>query len=110
MGKTKYLGEFEQMVLLGILHLKDEAYGLAIRKELEARVGRKVTHGASYITLDRMVAKGLLESELREPEPGRGGRAKRYFRVTPVGIQALRESRTALQALWSGLEAILEES
>lgn len=109
MRTNKFLGEFEQMVLLAILHLGDEAYGRAIREELESRASRAVTHGASYITLDRMVSKGLLESELRDPEPTRGGRAKRYFSVTPAGVQALRESRTALQNLWSGLEAILEE-
>jgi DNA-binding PadR family transcriptional regulator len=110
MGTNKFLGEFEQMVLLAILHLEDGAYGRAIRQELQSRANRTVTHGASYITLDRMVSKGLLESELREPDPGRGGRARRYFRVTPAGVQALRESRAALQNLWSGLEAILEET
>ncbi len=110
MGTSKFLGEFEQMVLLAILHLGDEAYGRAIRRELEDRASRTVTHGASYITLDRMVSKGLLESELREPDPGRGGRARRYFRVTPSGLSALKESRAALQNLWKGLEAILEET
>lgn len=109
MGSSKFLGEFEQMVLLAILHLKDGAYGRAIRKELESRANRTVTHGASYVTLDRMVSKGLLESELRDPEEGRGGRARRYFRVTPDGIQALRASRAALQNLWNGLETVLEE-
>ena len=110
MGTTKFLGEFEQMVLLAILHLQDGAYGRAIREELQAKANRTVTHGASYVTLDRMVAKGLLESELKEPGEGRGGRAKRYFRVTPAGVQALRESRAALQNLWNGLEGILEET
>jgi len=110
MGTSKFLGEFEQMVLLAILHLGDEAYGRAIREELEDRANRTVTHGASYITLDRMVSKGLLESELRDPDPSRGGRARRYFRVTPAGLSALKESRAALQNLWKGLEAILEET
>jgi len=110
MAPSKFLGEFEQMVLLAVLHLGDRAYGRAIREELESRANRTVTHGASYITLDRMVGKGLLESELREPESGRGGRAKRYFRVTPEGLTALRESRAALQNLWNGLEDILEET
>jgi len=110
MAPSKFLGEFEQMVLLAVLHLGDGAYGRAIREELESRANRTVTHGASYITLDRMVGKGLLESELREPGSGRGGRAKRYFRVTPEGLTALRESRAALQNLWNGLEDILEET
>ena len=107
---NKFLGEFEQMVLLAILHLGDGAYGRAIRRELQKRADRTVTHGASYVTLDRMVNKGLLESELREPDSGRGGRARRYFRVTPAGVTALRESRAALQSLWAGLEEILEET
>lgn len=110
MGATKYLGEFEQMVLLAILHLADDAYGLAIRRELEKRTGRKVSHGASYVTLDRLENKGLLVSTLGKPTPGRGGRAKRYFTVTPTGITALRESRKALQSLWGGLDAVLEDS
>ena len=110
MGDTKYLGEFEQMVLLAILHLGDAAYGLSIRRELERRTGRQVTHGAAYITLDRLEKKGLLSSALGDPTPGRGGRAKRYFQVTPVGVAALRESRKALQSLWGGLETILEDS
>ena len=110
MGDTKYLGEFEQMVLLAILHLSDGAYGLAIRRELEKRTGRTVSHGAAYITLDRLEKKGLLLSQLGDPTPGRGGRAKRYFHVTPVGVSALRESRRALQSLWGGLDAVLEDS
>jgi DNA-binding PadR family transcriptional regulator len=109
MSNGKFLGEFEQMVLLAVLRLKDDAYGLSIRKELEASTGRKVSHGASYVTLDRMEAKGLLVSSLVEPVKGRGGRAKRYFHLTPEGVQALRASRTALQSLWSGLEEVLEE-
>ena len=110
MGEAKYLGEFEQMVLLAILHLEEGAYGLAIRRELEKRTGRQVTHGAAYITLDRLEKKGLLRSELGEPTSGRGGRAKRFFRVTPVGVNALRESRRALLSLWGGLDAVFEDS
>ena len=107
---SKFIGEFEQMVLLAILHLGDGAYGRAIRDELRDRAGRAVTHGAAYITLDRMVGKGLLKSELREADPERGGRARRYFLVTPEGLKALRVSRAALQKLWTGLEEVLEET
>ena len=110
MAETKYLGEFEQMVLLAILHLEHGAYGLAIRRELVKRTGRKVSHGASYVTLDRLEKKGLLLSTLGEPTQGRGGRAKRYFEVTPAGVSALRESRKALQNLWGGLDAVLGDS
>lgn len=103
------LGEFEQAILLAILRLEEGAYGLAIRQELEACTERKVTHGAAYVTLDRLQSKGLLESRLGESAPQRGGRRKRYFEVTPAGIQALRASRKALLTLWSGLEEVLEE-
>lgn len=103
------LGEFEQAILLAILRLEDGAYGVAIRQELKACTGRKVSHGAAYVTLDRLQAKGLLESQLGESAPQRGGRRKRYFRVTPAGIEALRASRKALMTLWSGLEEVLEE-
>lgn len=107
MGDVKYLGEFEQMILLAILHLGDGAYGLSIRRELETHTGKQVTHGAAYITLDRLEKKGLLHSELGDPTPGRGGRAKRFFHVTPAGVTALRESRKALRSLWGGLETVL---
>ena len=104
MATTKYLGEFEQALLLAVLRVGDEAYGSSIRKELEQVTGRKVTHGAAYVTLDRLEAKGLLSSRLGESAPGRGGRRKRYFDVTPDGVEALRESRSALMKLWSGVE------
>ncbi len=107
---AKYLGEFEQAILLAVLRLGEGAYGRAIRQELEACTGRRVSHGAAYITLDRMQSKGLLESWLADPGPGRGGRRKRYFQVSAVGVKALRESREALMSLWDGVEKTLEES
>ena len=79
---TKYLGELEQAILLAVLRLGDAAYGLAIRGELEACTGRKVSHGAAYTTMDRMQDKGLLESWLADASDSRGGRRKRYFKVT----------------------------
>lgn len=110
MVEKRYLGEFEQMVLLAILHVGDGAYGLAIRRELEARTGREVSHGAAYVTLERLAKKGLVETWMGEPTPQRGGRSKRHFSVTPAGVEALRESHRAMQSLRSGLEEILEES
>jgi DNA-binding PadR family transcriptional regulator len=107
---TKYLGEFEQAVLLAVMRLRNDAYGLAIRKELEARTGRNVTHGAAYITLDRLEAKGYLSSRMADPDPDRGGRRKRFFQVTAAGMESLRASRRALLNLWSGFEDVLEES
>jgi len=95
------------MVLLAILHVGDGAYGLAIRQELEERTGREVSHGAAYVTLERLAKKGLVETWMGDPSPTRGGRAKRHFSVTPPGIEALRESHQAMQSLRSGLEEIL---
>ena len=110
MAGTRYLGEFEQAILLAVLRLGDGAYGLAIRTELEARANRKVTHGAAYSTLDRLEDKGLLKSWLGVSTPGRGGRRKRHFAVTDSGLEALRSSRKALLSLWSGVEEVLEKS
>ena len=103
-----YLGEFEQMVLLAILRLGDEAYGIRIMEELNHRVGREVSRGAMYITLDRLESKGLLASRQGEPTAERGGRAKRLVEVTPEGISALSKSRTALRKLWKGIAPVLD--
>jgi DNA-binding PadR family transcriptional regulator len=99
------LGEFEQIVLLAVLRLGDEAYGVPIRQEIEKRTGRSLTVGALYRTFDRLEDKGYLTSWFSDPTAARGGRAKRYFKVEPPGVRALRESRDALAAMWEGLEA-----
>ena len=106
MGRDGYLGEFEQMLLLAALHLGEEAYGAALGQELEARVGRRVSRGAIYVTLDRLEAKGLVTSSLSAPRPERGGRPRRVVTVTPEGIAQLQASREALVTLWDGLEAL----
>jgi len=106
MGREGYLGEFEQMLLLAALHLGEEAYGAALGQELEGRVGRRVSRGAIYVTLDRLEAKGLVTSSLSAPRPERGGRPRRVVTVTPQGIAQLQASREALVTLWDGLEAL----
>ena len=80
-----YLGEFEHLVLLAVLRLADEAYGVAVRREIAGRTGRDVSIGAIYITLDRLERKGFVKSRVGEPSVARGGRAKRYFRITARG-------------------------
>ena len=105
----KPLGQLEQMVLLAVLRL-EEAYGVQIIVELNRRTGREIPRGSLYITLDRLAAKGYLESRRGEATPLRGGRAKRYFQLTPLGLRVLGESRRALLALWQGLESRLEEA
>ena len=101
------LGEFEQVVLLAILRLGDEAYAVTVRDEILRCTGRDVSRGSIYITLDRLETKGYLRSRLADPTPERGGRAKRYYALRPKAIEALKESRRALVALWRGLESVL---
>jgi len=98
-----YLGEMELMVLLAVLRLGDDAYGVPISKELQLIAKRDVGIGSIYAALERLENKGLVSSSLGEPTPERGGRAKRYFQVTPNGIHALKTTRSALMNLWSGV-------
>jgi PadR family transcriptional regulator PadR len=102
-----YLGEFEQMLLLSVLRLGDGAYGQAIRDELTEVTGREPSSGALYTTLDRLERKGLIESAPGESTSERGGRPRRYVRVTAEGTEMLAQSRETLLALWSGLEEAL---
>lgn len=103
-----YLGEFEQMVLLSVMRRGDEAYGLAVKDELESVAGRTPSSGALYTTLDRLEKKGLLESWAGEATDARGGRPRRYFRLTADGQTSLVRSRSTLLALWEGLEGALD--
>jgi PadR family transcriptional regulator PadR len=105
-----YLGEFEQIVLLAILRLGEDAYAIPIREEIEGRTGRAVSRGALYTALDRLEAKRCLRSRMSAPIAERGGRSRRYFTVTAAGLSALRVSRHALLQLWQGLERRLERS
>jgi len=103
MPKRGYLGEMELMVLLAVVRLGDDAYGVPISKELLNLAGREVALGSVYAALDRMQEKGFVTSTLGDPTPERGGRAKRYFQVTGEGLRALKTTRTALIKLWSGV-------
>ena len=100
----EHLGEFEQIVLLAVLRLGDEAYGVPVRREIEKRTRRSLTVGALYRTLDRLEEKGCVSSRMSDPVPERGGRAKRYFRVEPLGLRALRQSGRELAAMWEGVD------
>ena len=108
MSERSFLGEFEQMVLAAALRLEEQAYGARIIQEIEAITGRRVSGGSLYVTLNRLEDKGLLESRMGDPEPGRGGRPKRYVRLTAAGLEALQEARDAMLSLWDGLEERLE--
>jgi len=103
MSRGGYLGEFELMVMLALIRLGDEAYGVPISRELEAHRGRDVSLGSVYAALERMEAKGLVVSTLGDPTPERGGKAKRYFRITKEGLRQVHETRRVLTELWGKL-------
>lgn len=104
MPRGDYLGEFEQMVLLAVARLKGEAYGMAILDELGRTTGVDAAVGSVYAALDRLERRGLVSSTVGAPTPSRGGRAKRFFSLSPAGSIALERTRSALDALWDGLE------
>ena len=101
---AKYLGEFEQMVLLSIVRLGNNAYGTTVRKLLADVVERDVSIGGLYTTLERLENKGFLESKKGESSAERGGRAKKYFTVTGEGKRSLRRSRDSMDVLWEGVQ------
>jgi PadR family transcriptional regulator PadR len=102
------LGEFEQMVLLAILRLGDDAYGVPVVEEIEGRTNRTVSRPAVYIALRRLSKKRLVSSELAEPTPEQGGRAKTYYKVEKAGLDLLAESRRDLLNMWKGLSPVLD--
>jgi DNA-binding PadR family transcriptional regulator len=91
------------MVLLALMRLGEDAYGVTIAGELEAQTGREVVVASVYATLERLQDRGLVSSSLGESTPERGGRAKRYFRITGAGLREVRDARRSLMSLWKGL-------
>ena len=106
----RLLGGFESLLLLSILRLADRAYGVAIRQELIERAGKDVAVGAIYTGLDRLAKKGLVESWRGEPTAERGGRAKRFYRVTAAGLDALNHKQRSMQGLLDGLDLTAEDA
>jgi PadR family transcriptional regulator PadR len=109
-SKTPVLGDFEQLVLLGVLRLEgqDSAYGAAIRQEIHTRSARDVSINAVYTTLDRLEGKGLLRSSVGDPTPQRRGRRRKFYALRPAGIAALRQAYRAFTAMADGLQSRLE--
>jgi PadR family transcriptional regulator, regulatory protein PadR len=103
MTKRSYLGELELMLLLAIMNLGDEAYGVPIARELERHRGQDVSVGSVYAALERLEAKGLILSSLGDPTPERGGKAKRYFRITKEGMQQVQATRRILTRFWRSI-------
>ena len=97
------LGEFEHIVLLAVLRLRDDAYGMKVRVEISQRTGRDVSIGAVYATLDRLAAKGIVRSELGEATAERGGRAKRTFSLTAEGMRAIERTQEQIRSMAAGL-------
>ncbi len=104
MASHEYLGEFEHFVLLALLRLGDNAYGVTVRQEIESRTRRDVSIGAIYATLDRLEVKAYVRSSRGDPTPERGGRSKRFFHVTGNGIQAINRTHNALDRMMQGLD------
>ena len=104
------LGEFEQLVMFAVLRLDDGAYGASVRQELHERAGRDVSPGAIFTTLERLEARGLVASRYGEPTPERGGRRKRYYRLSADGRRALAKSFDTVRRMARGLEPKLDRS
>ena len=106
MAKGKYLGDFEQLVILAVMRLGEGAYGMTVRREIEANSGRHVSLGAIYATLDRLEDKGFVSSDPGETTPERRGRAKRFFKVQAPGIRALKDALAALDRMRMGVREL----
>lgn len=107
-NKQTYLGEFEHFVLLSIINLKNNAYGVTIRKQLKDAINRDVTLGALYATIVRLEKKGFISSKKGGAKPERGGKAKRLVKLTPSGLQMLSASKKQFDTMWQSID--LEEN
>jgi DNA-binding PadR family transcriptional regulator len=103
MSKGQHLGEFEQFILLALLRVRREGYGMTVRREIEETTGRDVSIGSVYATLERLETKGYLSSQHVDPEPDRGGKPRRIYAVTRAGLRALDQTREALAKMWDGV-------
>jgi PadR family transcriptional regulator, regulatory protein PadR len=107
MRRRDYLGSFELMVLLALIRLGDDAYGVPISEEIEAQSGREVALASVYAALQRLEVKGLVSSWLGEPTPERGGKAKKHFRISARGLRDVRQTQRSLTRLWQGLPQVV---
>jgi PadR family transcriptional regulator, regulatory protein PadR len=106
MSGRDYLGEFEHIIMLALVRLEDRAYGVTVRQEIEFRTHREVSIGAVYATLNRLETKGFVKSHCGDPTPERGGRSKRFFRVTAKGVSAVNRTQRALHSMTEGLDLV----
>src|SRR5215207_6750565 len=110
MDEIPPIGELEQLILLAILRLGPDAYGLSIARELQSQAGRRLSRGALYTSLDRLAAKGYLQWKLESGGPERHGLPKRMYTVLPRGLTALRSSQRILRRMWRGLDILRDQS
>ncbi len=104
MPRGDLLGSLEYIVLLALAQLGPDAYGMTVRREIGTRLGRDLSIGAVYATLDRLESKGFVSSSIGEPTSARGGRAKRHFRIEAKGQRALKASADAIRRMSAGLK------
>ena len=104
----KRLGEFEQMILLALVRLGDDAYGVTIKEEIETQTGREIYVGAVYTALARLAKHGCVSSRVGEPTPERGGRRKKFYTLEPAGEASLTRTLNAYRGMTSGIEAELQ--
>jgi DNA-binding PadR family transcriptional regulator len=110
MARSRF-GELEEQVILALLRLDGEGYAVPVAGELKRLTGRDVSPATAYMVMRRLESRGFLVSRVGTPDPDRGGRPRRFYRVvTDAVVPALRESRQAMLALWDGLEPMLDES
>ena len=110
MPSRDYLGNFELIVMLSLMRLDENAYGVPISREIEETTGREVALASVYATLERLESKGLVSSELGDPTPERGGRAKKFFHITARGLREVRAARRVLRKLWRRLPQLEERA
>ena len=105
MSKGTHLGDLEELVLLAVLRLGEDAHGGRVREQLIANANRSVSISTVYVTLMRLEEKGYVHSWKGEPSASRGGKAKRFFELRPEGIEALESTRAVRDRMWEGVEA-----
>ena len=110
MTERSYLREFEQLVLLSVLRLGGEAYGVKIRQDLEETARRPVSIATIYVALSRLERRGLVRSWMSDPTPVRGGKSKKYYELKPEGLEALQEAKATLDRMWQGVGVTLDPS
>ena len=103
---TKFISRSEEFLLLAVWRMKENAYGVPIREQIERATGKTWAYGALFVMLRRLEKKGYLTSHFTDPTSQRGGKSKRIFELSPLGVKALKEVRKAQESVWSGIEEL----